>query len=165
MQAQSPEITVRHYRYSKARKLGKGATGSVYLGITQTLKKAWTLEPVSKSPSKSSAWRRLTTRSSATCWWRSSVHYRDWNTPTSFAVWMSFRSRAISTSLLNTAHRVPWMSTSNAKVPPSLFRASPITISTRHISWNRQWQYCHCRKWRHPPRSQTIQHSHGGGLS
>jgi predicted Ser/Thr protein kinase len=25
-------VTIRHYRYNKTKKLGKGATGAVYLG-------------------------------------------------------------------------------------------------------------------------------------
>jgi hypothetical protein len=51
---QNSDLTIRHYCYNKGKKLGKGATGSVYLGTLYHLCQALTRVPASRLPLKSS---------------------------------------------------------------------------------------------------------------
>jgi hypothetical protein len=50
---QNANVVIRHYRYNQAKKLGKGATGTVYLGIFCPLYQVLIRVPTFKSLSKS----------------------------------------------------------------------------------------------------------------
>ena len=128
IEAHKEEIQISSYKFNKSDVLGKGSTGTVYLGNTISIQEPIS-ETVRKSPSKLYKWTPSTTKSSSISLTIRKNHSQCLSTPTSSPLSKSYRKNKIAILSANTAQEEHSTTTSKQKVIILSFRQVRITIS------------------------------------